>query len=423
MNVKLRKQLKAAKCIYAHGDALRIYFKLPGDKEYKKLSTGLHVSENNIELAKNRLASIKLDIASNLFDVDPDYFWKKHFPTNSINATVKATLKDYFHFYEQLREDELSLSSFSKIGTAKRWVKKHGLLNLDVKKITHVEIELLRKRALASLKWSTVSEYLRTLSSVLDEAVKDDRIQYNPFVKIRKMITDEDPTEDKDINPFTQDELIRLLDVVHITKTRDMIELLAWSGLRPGEMKALAWEDLDLVKGILHVRYNINRKGQLKPPKTSAGIRKIELMPFALEVLKRQREKTFMLPALKETVHLKYKRKKQVERRRIFLSRGNKPYKQPELTTVPKQWANWLRQAKLIHRPPYQLRHTFASQMLMASAEPIWLAGQMGHSDWGMIRKIYGKWIAGERPDHKMEIAKNLGQKFPHNSQEQKSQQ
>jgi integrase len=423
MNKKLEEQLKAAKCIYKHGGTLRIYIKLPGDTDYRKISTGLPVSKNNIELAKNRLASIKLDIASNLFDVDPDYFWKRHFPTNSMNSIVKATIEDYFCSYEQLREDELSLSSFSKIGTAKRWVKKHGLLNLDVKKITHADIELLRKRALSSLKCSTVREYLRTLNLVLDEAVKDDRIQYNPFVRVRKMLSDEDPTENEDINPFTQDELIRLLDVVHIPKTRDMIELLAWSGLRPGEMKALAWEDLDLVKGILHVRFNIDREGKLKPPKTSASIRKIELMPLALEVLKRQREKTFMLPALIETVHLKYKKTKQIERRRIFLSRGNKPYQQPELTTVPKQWANWLRQAKLIHRPPYQLRHTFASQMLMAAAEPIWLAGQMGHSDWGMIRKIYGKWIAGERPDHKMEIAKNLGQKFPHNSQEQKSQQ
>jgi len=59
----------------------------------------------------------------------------------------------------------------------------------------------------------------------------------------------------------------------------------------------------------------------------------------------------------------------------------------------------------------------------MFSADPIWLTGQMGHSDWGMIRKTYGKWIAGERPDHRMEIAKKLGQKFPHDFQEQKNRQ
>lgn len=150
-----------------------------------------------------------------------------------------------------------------------------------------------------------------------------------------------------------------------------------------------------------------------KPPKTSASIRTIEAMPKAIEVLRRQRAKTFMLPILTETVHLKFKKTKTVDRRRIFLSRANKPFLRPELNTVQYAWADWLRKAKLIHRPPYQLRHTFASQMLTAGAEPMWLAKQLGHSDWGMIRKTYGKWIASERPDHRAEIARKLGQHDP----------
>ena len=410
MNKKIEGKLKKATGVNIHGGKLRIHFKLPGNLRYTKKATGLTVTENNIELAKYRLAAINLDIASNLYDVDPKFFWRKHFPTDNRHATQKITLAEYFEIYETFREDELSLSSLAKIGTAKRWVKKHGLLYYDVKKITHTEIELLRKRGLATLKLVTVREYFITLRLVLDEAVKEGRINFNPFIKVRKMKQEIDPTEEEHINPFSQEELKRLLSVVHLRQSRDMIEFLAWSGLRPGEMKALAWEDLDLKKGILHVRYNINRKGQLKPPKTSAGIRKMELMPVALNALKRQREYSYMLPPINETVHLKHKRTKQVMRRRIFLSRDKKPYMRPELTTMNHQWADWLRKAKLTHRPAYQLRHTFASQMLMAGAEPIWLAKQMGHSDWGMIRKIYGTWIAEERPDHRAEIAKKLGQ-------------
>ncbi len=26
----------------------------------------------------------------------------------------------------------------------------------------------------------------------------------------------------------------------------------------------------------------------------------------------------------------------------------------------------------------------------------MWVAKQMGHADWGMIRKVYGKWIPQE---------------------------
>jgi len=417
MDKKTEDKLKQATGVNIHGGKLRVHFKLPGNVRYTKKSTGLTVTENNIALAINRLSAINLDIASNLFDVDPNFFWRKHFPTDNNHATERTTLSDYFEIYEILREDELSFSSLSKIGTSKRWVKKHGLLSFDVKKITHVEIELLRKRALTTLKLSTVREYLLTLRLVLDEAVKEGRIDFNPFLKVRRIKQERDPTEEDQVDPFTQEELSRLLSVVHLRQSKDMVEFLAWSGLRPGEMKALAWEDLDLEKATLHVRYNINRKGLLKPPKTSAGIRKIELMPLAFEALKRQREYSYMLPAVNETVHLKHKRTKQVMRRRIFLSRDNKPYKRPELTTMNHQWAEWLRKAKLTHRPAYQLRHTFASQMLMAGAEPIWLAKQMGHTDWGMIRKIYGSWIEEERPDHRAEIAKKLGQSDPYMSQ------
>nr|WP_240923625.1 tyrosine-type recombinase/integrase [Psychromonas sp. SA13A] len=156
-----------------------------------------------------------------------------------------------------------------------------------------------------------------------------------------------------------------------------------------------AWEDIDLDNGLIHVKYNIDRKGKLKPPKTFASIRTIELMPKAMEVIMRQIDITFNKPTLLETVYYKYEKTKIAERHRVFLSRADKPYIRPELTSVPKQWKNWLIAADLTHRPPYHLRHTFASQMLMVGADITWLAGQLG--DWGMIQKIYGKWIPNEK--------------------------
>jgi integrase len=31
--------------------------------------------------------------------------------------------------------------------------------------------------------------------------------------------------------------------------------------------------------------------------------------------------------------------------------------------------------------------------MLSAGEHPMWVADQMGHSDWTMIAKVYGKWM------------------------------
>lgn len=98
-----------------------------------------------------------------------------------------------------------------------------------------------------------------------------------------------------------------------------MIEFLARSGMRPEEMKVLAWEDVELADGIVHVKYNLTRQGRLKPSKTQSGIRKVELMPAALTVLRRQRAKRFMLHSIIETIHYKLNRTKHVIRRRILL--------------------------------------------------------------------------------------------------------
>jgi integrase len=56
-------------------------------------------------------------------------------------------------------------------------------------------------------------------------------------------------------------------------------------------------------------------------------------------------------------------------------------------------WAHALKRAEVRYRNPYQTRHTYASMMLSAGEHPMWVAQQMGHADWGMIRRIYGKWI------------------------------
>ncbi|MDO6718712.1 site-specific integrase [Psychrosphaera sp. 1_MG-2023] len=217
--------------------------------------------------------------------------------------------------------------------------------------------------------------------------------------------------QDDDIRPFSQSELDSLLAVVHVPRIKLMIQLLAWTGMQHGEIKALAWEDVYFDHNYMHVRYNLTRKGNIKLPKTKSGIRKIELLPAAKEVLLEIKSLTFDVAPQNDVIHYRNNKTKKIMRRRVFLSRDDKPYKRPELTTVPKQWGNWLKAAKLQHRPAYQLRHTYASQMLMVGAQPTWLASQMGHSNTEMINKIYGKWIPKQDPNYIHTLGEKLGQK------------
>jgi len=56
-------------------------------------------------------------------------------------------------------------------------------------------------------------------------------------------------------------------------------------------------------------------------------------------------------------------------------------------------WMPALNRAGLKYRNPYQTRHIFASTLLSRGENPLWVAQQMGHKDWGQIRKVYGRWI------------------------------
>ncbi|OHU87732.1 MULTISPECIES: site-specific integrase [Pseudoalteromonas] len=311
--------------------------------------------------------------------------------------------------YEEENYADLIESLKSKFKSCKTWVTKNKLVDLDVKELTHKQLNNARKSSAKNLAVPTVIEYCQTLRRILELAVEDAIIEYNPFVKVPKLVSDE--KLDEDVLPFTKEELSALLNVVHVPQTKVMIEFLALTGLRPGEMKALAWEDVFLDEGNLtghiDIKFNLDRKGKLKTPKTRSGKRTVELLPATVELLIEQKKRSYSVQAIDEIIHLKHGKTKTVTRRRVFLSREDKPFKRPELTTAPKQWANWLKKAKLTHRPPYQLRHTYASRMLKAEANHVWLAKQMGHADWGMILIIYGKWI-DEGRDEINKVAANL---------------
>jgi integrase len=55
----------------------------------------------------------------------------------------------------------------------------------------------------------------------------------------------------------------------------------------------------------------------------------------------------------------------------------------------------------------------------MAGAHPAYLAKQLGHKDWGMIRTIYAQWVSNDNPDYRNELAEKLGQDDPYTTHKQ----
>ncbi len=416
------KALKSAKGITSHNGSLRVQFKIPGRISPIKKSLGYPPTASNIELAKLTLANIKRDVANGLFDNDEERFWDTHFPLSGSPNIKNITVRECFSRYKEAYKGNLSFSVSCKLNTAFNWLEKFGYADKPLKYVTTDALNKMRGKTVTGNKRgafegcaaSTVNEYSQTLGRVLSFAATEKFIKDNPMKYVHPIAKDDsklDP-EDRVVKPFTLAQLNSLLLVIHLPKIKGMVQFLAWTGLRPGELKALAWEDVNMEKKQINVRYNLTREGTLKVPKTQSSFRTIELLPAAYKILVEMQKFTSHLPAIEEVIHYKNAKTKAVLRRRVFLSRGNQPYKRPELTTAPKQWAKWLRQAEIPHRAAYQLRHTFASQLLTSGCDMAWLASQMGHKNWNMIGKIYGKWIPEDNPDYVKKLAEKLGQAY-----------
>lgn len=55
-------------------------------------------------------------------------------------------------------------------------------------------------------------------------------------------------------------------------------------------------------------------------------------------------------------------------------------------------WVPMLRALGIRYRPPHNMRHTYATMLLMAGATPAYAAKQMGHSV-EMFLNVYSKWL------------------------------
>lgn len=235
----------------------------------------------------------------------------------------------------------------------------------------------------------TLSNIQSCLRSALNDAVDEELLDTNPlagWTYARK----EAPPKDDDVDPFTPEEQQAILAALS-GQARNMMQFALWTGLRTSELVALDWGDVDWVRGEVMISRAMTQAagGEAEVTKTAAGRRSVKLLRPALEALTAQRVHTFL--ADKEV----FQNPRTLER-----WTGDQPIRKT-------MWHPAMKKAGVRYRRPYQTRHTYASMMLSAGEHPMWVAKQMGHSDWTMIARVYGRWMpqADENAGGKAEAA------------------
>lgn len=298
----------------------------------------------------------------------------------------RVTVRDYLENWLDKKERQLKTSThngYRKIVTY-QIIPELGGLFLDELSRRHIK-DWLQEMAAGNKRLRNIQSCLRT---ALDDAVMDELIESNPITNWTYQKREELKTAD-DIDPFDAEEQQAILAAMP-EQGRNLIQFAFWTGLRTSEIVALDWTDIDWIKGQVRVSKAITQTAsQAETPKTKSGVRDVKLLKPAIAALKRQKAITFLAGA------------------EIFQNPRTEQRWAGDAPIRKTLWIPALKKAGVRYRRPYQTRHTYASMMLSAGEHPMWVAQQIGHRDWTMIGRIYGRWIpsadteAGSRAESK----------------------
>jgi integrase len=149
------------------------------------------------------------------------------------------------------------------------------------------------------------------------------------------------------------------------------------TGARPGEIIALQWDDIDFERKIIKI-YKTRMRDKEGDTKTLASTREVDLLPQAEEALMDQKLITG-------------------EEGYIFVNSSKKAFYSHDIIGVNFQ--KLLAKCGVQARVLYNLRHTFASQLISKGADIVWVSKMLGHKDVSITLKVYTKFI--EEDDEK----------------------
>ena len=161
--------------------------------------------------------------------------------------------------------------------------------------------------------------------------------------------------------------------------------LLAYSGMRVGELQALKWSDIDFDDHTIRITktyYNPNnnkRSYKLQTPKTDSSIRTISIDPSVIKLLHDHRDNQ---NDLKNTNHDFY-----VDSNFIFT--GNEGYPMV-YRTIANRMARILDKTDIQkHVTPHSFRHTHTSLLIEANVHIKEIQERCGHADIATTMNVY----------------------------------
>jgi integrase len=370
---------------FVTGDRIQVAFSYQG-KECREMLPPGPVNKSSIQ----RAAVLREDIRDKIKAGDFDY--ADFFPdspragvSKKKSGLMRRLLQNQLEIYErQVQNGQMSPSTYNGYAKVingdrmKRWSEVHA---------SEVTPSMLRDWiSEMDCTSKAIRNTLIPLRSVFEDALNDGLIEFNPFdrIALAKLIRQTAKASDYVVQPFTQAEGQAILDAC---RPDEHPTFLFWfnTGLRPGELQALEWEHIDWKRCAARIIQN-QVAGVIKGPKTAAGKRDVELNGEAMAALRAQQVISGHLGA------------------RVWLNPRTLTPWSTDAQVRKTAWLPIMARASIPYRNPYQIRHTYASTLLTAGANPWYVAQQLGHEDVEMVFRTYGKFIREDYQKPKAEL-------------------
>jgi len=220
--------------------------------------------------------------------------------------------------------------------------------------VTRRHIDAFKGKRLEKVKPATLNIELRSLRAAFNVALRWGLIEKNPFAKVQlARIPQLPPTY------LSQEDFVRLLALIQEKWLKELMLFAVSTGLRRGEMVNLRWEDVDLVRRIIHIQSH--------------------------EGFRTKNGKYRIIPLNDAVYNLLVEKAKQTKKEYVFTRRG---YKMGE-SYITHRFKYYVRKAELSENIRWHsLRHTHASWLVQKGASLYEVQKLLGHSS-SKVTEIY----------------------------------
>jgi len=268
-------------------------------------------------------------------------------------------------------------------------VEHHLIPALGQVQLKHLHPQAIQSyygKAVEKLSARTVHKHHRLLSQALKYAVRQGYLGRNPCE-----LVDPPSWKGKPMRTLTPGEVEVLFDTAKDSHFYPLYYSAVSTGLRQGELLGLRWRDVDLdflsisVSQVLYKRRGIC---QFKEPKTAHSRRRVAMTPkLALFLREYRAEREQLYRELGKELTLDCL---------VFAYPDGRPL---DPSVLSHEFARLAKQAGLGGVRFHDLRHTFASLMLLRGAKPKVISEALGHSSVAFTMDVYSHIIEGMQED------------------------